>query len=181
MAVGVTSVGEETYLPRVSASAKEQANGKNYVKSSWLSRTPSMILFCSFLLAPLKFKLALRQACRKSVHGALDSTVALLVGQQTLWWNPLVLRSGLWVSRGSCPHSFFKAKSHEVGLVLASRGLPATQDLLWMLYRSRSSFSFLLSVVQCLWHLIIYLFTSSLGMGQWFAKQRIQYHTGKHW
>lgn len=51
----------------------------------------------TFQRAPLKFKLALRQACRKSVHGALDSTVALLVGQQTLWWNPLVLRSGLWV------------------------------------------------------------------------------------
>lgn len=59
----------------------------------------------SFLLAPLKFKLALKQACRKSVHGALVSMVALLVGQQTLWWSPLALRLGLWVSGGNCPAS----------------------------------------------------------------------------
>lgn len=63
---------------------------------------PSFLFFNAsifpFLLAPLKFKLALKQACRKSVHGALASMVGLLGGQRTSWWSPLALRWGLWVS-----------------------------------------------------------------------------------
>lgn len=68
------------------------------VNSLWLY--PLLFLNASipFLLAPLKFKLALKQACRKSEHGALASTAELLGGQQTSWWSPLALKWGLWVS-----------------------------------------------------------------------------------
>ena len=73
------------------------------IKSLWLYVALSLLLFNAssvpFLLALLKFKLALKQACRKSVHGDLASTAGLLGGQQTLWWSPLVLKWGLWVSR----------------------------------------------------------------------------------
>ena len=57
------------------------------IKSLWLYVALSSLLFNAssvpFLPALLKFKLALKQACRKSVHGDPAFTVGLLDGQQT--------------------------------------------------------------------------------------------------
>lgn len=83
--------------------SEDPASGKNRHKQLMAVFSPFFTNFVNdssvpFLLAPLKFKLALKQACRKSVRGALASMAGLWGGRQTSWWSLLALRWGLWVS-----------------------------------------------------------------------------------
>lgn len=128
------------------------------------------------LLAPLKFKLALKQACRKSVPGALVFMVALLADQQTLWWSPLALRSGLWVSGGNCPTTSVRLRTTQY-LVLELRVISWPPD-----YTKSSGccgilvliFLFALSCPMPV-TIVIALLISSVNGGGWYAKQYIKH------